>query len=182
MSRSYIVGSRSAWLVIVALANAACSDAPQPTTGPAAIGDVATHGAAAVNARGRSPYISNLQLSSIYVSLTDGYTPLTVTVTNPSQKSVGDIYIHGELKSPNNQPAWPATAFLGYCPAPNGVIPAGATCVMSNGITALGGLTLQPGPAKYTIQVLQQQSNGGMKVLDSKTVDVLLTSTVVIER
>jgi hypothetical protein len=43
---------------------------------------------------------------------------------------------------------------------------------MSNGIT--GGATLAPGPGTYTLRVLQQQSDGTMLVLDSKTVDVIL--------
>jgi hypothetical protein len=49
---------------------------------------------------------------------------------------------------------------------------------MSNGITGLWAETGVPGPATYTLMVLQQQSNGSMKVLDSKTVDVVLTRTI----
>ena len=71
----------------------------------------------------------------------------------------------------------PATAFLAYCPASNGIIPPG-DCVMINGITGLWAETGVPGPATYTLMVLQQQSNGSMKVLDSKTVDVVLTRTI----
>ena len=65
----------------------------------------------------------------------------------------------------------PATAFLAYCPYGNGIVPRG-DCTMSNGIT--GGATLAPGPGTYTLRVLQQQSDGTMLVLDSKTVDVIL--------
>jgi hypothetical protein len=34
----------------------------------------------------------------------------------------------------------------------------------------------------YTLMALQQQPDGSVKVLDSKTVDVVLTKTSVIER
>ena len=105
------------------------------------------------------------------MSISGGYTPFTVTVTNPSPKDTPMIYLKGELKSQNNQPPLPATAFLAYCPFPNGIVPSGE-CTMSNGIT--GGATLAPGPGTYTLRVLQQQSDGTMKVLDSKTVDVEL--------
>jgi hypothetical protein len=161
-------------LALVVAAGAACSDATPsaPTTTRA----VASFNAAPDAARGRAPYISGVQLSSIYVSITSGYTPFTVTVTNPSLKSVQNIYLKGVLQQNNGTP-WPATAFLAYCPGPNGIVPPG-DCTMSNGITALGSPTLVPGPATYTLMVLQQQSNGTMKVLDSKSVDVVLTKTI----
>jgi hypothetical protein len=161
-------------LALVVAVGAACSDttpsAPPSTPAVAAL-NVAPDGA-----RGRAPYISGLQLSSIYVSITSGYTPFTVTVTNPSLKSVQNIYLKGVLRQ-NSQSPWPATAFLAYCPGPNGIVPPG-DCTMSNGITALGSPTLVPGPATYTLMVLQQQSNGSMKVLDSKSADVVLTKTI----
>lgn len=43
---------------------------------------------------------------------------------------------------------------------------------MSDGIT--GGATLSPGPGVFTLWLLQQQSDGRMKVLDSTSVDVVL--------
>jgi len=98
-------------------------------------------------------------------------TRTSVTVTNPTQKDFPSIYLKGELKSQNEQPPLPATAFLAYCPYGNGIVPRG-DCTMSNGIT--GGATLAPGPGTYTLRVLQQQSDGTMLVLDSKTVDVIL--------
>ena len=82
------------------------------------------------------------------------------------------IYLKGELKSMNNQPPLPASAFLAYCPNPNGIVPRG-DCTMSDGIT--GGATLAPGPGFFTLRVLQQQPDGSMKELDSKTVDVVLS-------
>src|SRR4029453_19282105 len=127
--------------IVVVAAVAACSDtspsAPQATPAVAAVN------AAPDGARGRAPYISGLQLSSIYVSITSGYTPFTVTLTNPSLKSVQNIYLKGVLQQ-NNQTPWPATAFLAYCPGPNGIIPPG-NCTMSNGITAWGSPTLVVG-------------------------------------
>lgn len=164
----------AALLAVVVTAGAACSDttpSAPPTTAP-----VAALNAAPGGARGRGPYTSALQLSSIYVSITDGYTPFTVTVTNPTLKSVQNVYLKGVLQQPNQAP-WPATAFLAYCPGPNGIIPPG-DCTMANGITALGSPALVPGRATYTFMVLQQQSNGSMKVLDRKSVDVVLTRTI----
>lgn len=158
-------------LAVVALAGAGCSDNATPTA-PAATRPVAALNSAAAKPRQRVPYISNLQLSSIYVSLSGGFTPYTVTVTNPSQKDFQSIYLKGELQSQNNQPPLPASAFLAYCPSPNGIVPHG-DCTMSDGIT--GGPTLAPGPGFFTLRVLQQQSDGTMTVLDSKTVDVVLS-------
>ena len=163
--------TRSAYLVaLVALVAAGCSDNQTPTA-PSAGAAAAALTVAAVKPRPRVPYISDLQLGSIYVSISGGFTPFTVTVTNPTQKDYPLIYLKGELQSQNNQPPLPATAFLAYCPYPNGIVPRG-DCTMSNGIT--GGATLAPGPGTYTLRVLQQQSDGTMKVLDSKTVDVVL--------
>jgi len=157
-------------LAVVALAGAGCSDEATPTA-PAATRAVPALNPAAAKPRPRAPYISDLQLSSIYVSLSGGFTPYTVTVTNPSQKDYKSIHLKGELQSQNNQPPTPASAFLAYCPDPNGVVPRG-DCTMSDGIT--GGPNLAPGPGTFTLRVLQQQSDGTMTVLDSTTVDVEL--------
>ncbi|HSJ65580.1 MAG TPA: hypothetical protein VK922_16935 [Gemmatimonadaceae bacterium] len=158
-------------LALVALAAAACSDSPSPTA-PASDRAAAVFKTSAAKPRPRTLYISDLQLSSIYVSLSGGYTPYTVTVTNPSRKDVKSIYLKGELKSENNQPPVQASAFLAYCPMPNGIVPYGE-CTMSHGIT--GGATLAPGAGTFTLRVLQQQSDGTMLALDSTTVDVVLT-------
>src|SRR3982751_1808040 len=166
---------RSAWLAtafaILTLAGLACSDGGRPT-GPAAPAIApatarATATLAAVKSHPRAPYIADLQLSSIYVSMSGGYTPFTVTVTNPTQKDFPSISLKGELKPQNNQPPLPASAFLAYCPYANGIVPSG-NCVMSDGIT--GGATLAPGLGTFTLRVLQKQSDGTMTVLDSKTV------------
>jgi hypothetical protein len=157
-------------LAVVALGGTACSDGTTPTA-PAPARAVTALNAAAAKPRPRAPYISSLELSSIYVSISGGSTPFTVTVTNPSPKDYPSIYLAGELKSENNQPPTPASAFLAYCPFPNGIVPRG-DCTMSDGIT--GGPNLAPGAGTFTLRVLQQQSDGTMKVLDSTTVDVVL--------
>ena len=162
-----ILHLRPVYLVaLIAMAGAGCSESE--TTAPPAVRATAP---LAAKSRQRVPYIADLQLSSIYVSISGGYTPYTVTVTNPSQKDFAGIYLKGELKSQNDQPPLPASAFIAYCPDPNGIVPHG-DCVMSDGIT--GGATLAPGPGTFTLRVLQQQSDGSMLVLDSKTVDVVL--------
>ena len=156
---------------ILTLTGLACSDSGT-STGPAAPAMApATATLAASKPRPRVPYIADLQLSSIYVSISGGYTPFTVTVANPTQKDFQSIYLKGELKSQNEQPPLPATAFLAYCPFANGVVPSG-NCTMSDGIT--GGATLAPGPGTYTLRVLQKAADGTMTVLDSKTVDIVL--------
>lgn len=157
-------------LALITLASAACTD-NGTTTGPVAAPRPEVALTAAAKPRGRVPYIADLALSSIFVSITSGYTPFTVTVTNPTKKDFQNIYLNGDLTQ-NNQPGWPATAFLAYCPNPNGVVHPG-DCTMSNGITGISS-TLTPGPATYTLRVLQQQSDGTMLVLDSKTADVIL--------
>jgi len=158
-------------LAVVTLAGAACTDSAS-TTAPGVTRPAAAVTAAPQKPRPRGPYIADLQLSSIYVSISSGFTPFTVTVTNPGSKDYTMIYLKGELKSQNNQPPVPASAFLAYCPFPNGIVPRGSSCTMSDGIT--GSATLAPGPGTFTLKVLQQQSDGSMTVLDTKTVDVVL--------
>jgi hypothetical protein len=166
-------------LALVALGGAACSDVAAttaPTTRRAAVvnaplAQLSTAG----RAQRRAPYISALELGSVYVSINTGSTPFTVTVTNPSAKEYGSIFLKGELQSQRNQPPSPATAFVAYCPYPNGVVSAG-DCTMSGAIS--GEPTLELGPGTYTLKVVQRQLNGTMKVLDSKTVDVIFVKTI----
>lgn len=169
--RSNRIGS-ACLLAVVAMAGAACSDTASPTA-PAPTRAVAALSAAPTKPRPRVPYIADLQLSSINVSIGGGFTPFTVTVTNPTPKEYQMIYLKGELKSANNQPPWPASAFLAYCPGSNGVLPRG-NCTMTDGITGAGG-SLSPGPGTFTLRLLQQQSDGTMKELDSTTVAVQLS-------
>ena len=161
---------RTHLVYLFGLVGLACSE-PNTPTAPASSPSAASLAVAAAKPRPRVPYIADLQLSSIYVSLSGGYTPYTVTVTNPTSKDFPSIYLKGELKSQNNQSPLPASAFLAYCPNANGIVPRG-DCVMSDGIT--GGATLAPGPGTFTLRVLQQQIDGTMTVLDTKTVDVVL--------
>ncbi len=163
--------SRFAWLTLIAL-TAACSDTATPTA-PAGVRPIEVlEGGAATAKASRTPYIANIQLASVYVSVTAGYTPVTVTVTNPGSAAYYNMYLKGEIKPRTKLAAQPVTAFLAFCPNPNGVIYTGS-CTMTNGIT--GAPPLQPGPATYTLRLLQKHSNGTMKVIDSKTADVILT-------
>ena len=166
MLRNY----RTHLVYLFGLVGLACRE-PNTPTAPAATPSAASLAVAAAKPRPRVPYIAALQLSSIYVSLSGGYTPYTVTVTNPTSKDFQSIYLKGELKSQNNQTPLPASAFIAFCPYANGIVPRG-DCVMSDGIT--GGATLAPGPGTFTLRLVQQQSDGTMTVLDSKTVDVVL--------
>ena len=162
--------TRSACLLaLVAIAGTGCRDNAAPTAA------VPTRAVAAIQAaakpRPRAPYISNLQLSSIYVSLSGGYpTPFTVTVTNPSQKDAQTIRLNTEVRSMNNQPPI-AASFIAYCPLSNGVVPRG-DCTMSGTIT--GGVGLAPGPGLFTLTLVQQQPDGTTTVLDSKSLDIEL--------
>jgi len=158
-------------LTLIALGGGACTNT-EPSTGPSVTPRAEVAGASAARQRSRVPYIATLQLSSTFVSTTSGSTPFTVTVTNPTKKDFQDIYLKGELRSQNNPTPVPATAFLAYCPNPNGVVHPG-DCAMSNSITGSWG-ALTPGPGTYTLYVQQQQPDGTMLVLDSKTVDVTL--------
>jgi hypothetical protein len=159
-------------LAAVVLAGAGCSD-DVASTAPAATPNVPSLAVAAVKPNPRGPSIASVQLPSPYILLTasDEYTPYTVTVTNPGPKDYQLIYLRGELQSPNFPPV-SVSAFLAYCPNPNGVLPRG-NCTMSNGITT-GWYHLTPGPATFTVKLLQKQADGTMKVLDSKSVNVVL--------
>ena len=156
--------------LVAATAVAGCIDNAAPTA-PDATGAVTPRDAAFAKGRPRTPYISDVQLSSIYINLSGGYNPFTVTVTNPGSKDVLGIHLRGELKSQNNQPPTTATAFIANCPLANGTVPRG-DCTMSNGIS--GGAGLSPGAGTFTLKVLQEQLDGTMIVLDSKTLDVVL--------
>ena len=120
--------NRAAALVIVAAASIGCSDSAIPTS-PSVNRPLAAVQAAPIKPRPRGINISDVQLSSIYVSISGGYTPYTVTVTNPTSKDIGNIYLRGELQSQNNQPPLPVSAFLARCPNPNGVVARGQSCV-----------------------------------------------------
>ena len=162
--------SQWAWLLALAALVAGACGGHEDRGAPTA--PVAATLSTALSKPRRVPYISNLQLSSIYVAMSGGVaTPFTVTVTNPSPKDYTGILLQGELKSQNNQPPTSATGFVAYCPLANGTVPPG-TCIMSGGIT--GGAGLSPGPGVFTLRLVQRQLDGLMVQLDSKTVDVVL--------
>src|SRR4026208_2434496 len=104
-------------VIVLATVAAACSDTSVPMSPSVSVPAAAQ--ALVVKPRSRAIYIADLQLSSIYVSISSGFTPFTVTVTNPTSKDIGMIYLKGELQSQNNQPPLPASAFLAYCPNGN---------------------------------------------------------------
>ena len=160
-------------LAAVVLAGAGCSD-DAPSTAPPATPNAPLLAVAAAKPNGRAPYITNVQLPSPYIQLTpsDEYTPYTVTVTNPGPKDYQLIYLRGELHSPGF-PVVPVSAFLARCPNPNGVLLRGAVCTMNDGITTGWG-NLVPGPATFTVKLLQKQADESMKVLDSKSMNVVL--------
>jgi hypothetical protein len=165
-----ILSTRSARLLAFTAAFAAgCADNSTPTA-PSATKTAPTN-AAFAKGRPRTPYIADMQLSSIYINMSGGFTPFTVTVRNPTSKDVQGIHLKGELKSQNNMPPTTATAFIANCPVANGVVPRG-DCTMSNGIS--GGVGLSPGAGTFTLRVLQEQPDGTMLVLDTRTVDVVL--------
>ena len=162
-------------LAFIGLAIAGCAG-DVPSTAPAAIHPDAALAAAAAKPHPRTPYISDVQLSSIYIptSPSDEITPFTVTVTNPGSKDAQGISLEGELQPTfNNQPPPLATAFIASCPNPTGIVPRG-DCVISNWITS--GPFLSPGPGTFTLRLLQQQSDGTKKVLDTRTVTVVFVS------
>ena len=161
----------TASLLALVTLGAACS-ADAPPTAPTAIRPTAALAAAAAKPRPRTPYIADLQLSSISIptSPSDEITPFTVKVTNPTSKDVLGISLEGVLEPTfNNQPP-PATAFVATCPNPTGVLPRG-DCVMSNWISS--GSWIYPGPGTFTLRLLQLQSDGTKKVLDTKVVAVV---------
>ena len=158
-------------LAVVALAGAGCSD-DAPFTAPAVPPTDAALAVAAAKPRPRVAFIADVQLSVITIPITpsDEITPFTVTVTNPGPKDAPGISLEGELQPTfNNQPP-PSTAFIAACPNPNGIVPRG-NCTMSNWIGS--GWNLSPGPGTFTLRLLQLQSDGTKKVLDTKIVDVV---------
>ena len=156
----------------IAFAAAGCAG-DVPSTGPAAIPSGATLAAAAAKPNARTPYISQVQVSTVNIptSPSDEITPFTVTVTNPGPKDAQGISLEGDLLPTfNNQPPPIATAFTASCPNPTGTVPRG-NCVMSNWITS--GPFLTPGPGTFTLRLLQLQPDGTKKVLDTRTVAVV---------
>ena len=162
--------THSAWLIALVTMAAGCST-DAASTGPVARYGEAALAAASAKPRPRVLSITDLQLSTIYIptSPSDEITPFSVTVTNPGPKDVAGISFEGELYPTfNNQPPL-ATTFVASCPSATGVVPRG-DCTMSNWI--MSGPFLTPGPGTFTLRLLQLQSDGTKKVVDTRTVAV----------
>jgi hypothetical protein len=163
--------TRSAYvLTVVALVAAACSDNAPPTS-PEAVQTVATVGPTPAR-DSRTPYISDLQLHSIYVDMAHGGiydNAYDFVLTNPGPKSTG-LYLQSELQQ--NQYTVNAGATTIFCPAPDGVLQHG-TCRMQFAITP-PPTYLALAPARFTLRLMQRGTDNSIRVLDSRTVDVVI--------
>ena len=91
-------------LAVVALVATGCSDNSSPT-GPEAVQAVVTDGQAA-GKPSRAPYISDLQLHSIYVDMGPDGTydnAWDIVLTNPGSKATG-LFLQSEIRQ--NQYTW----------------------------------------------------------------------------
>jgi len=157
-------------LAVVALLGAGCSDNAPPTA-PEAAQAVVGDGPAAAKAT-RTPYIADLQLHSIYVDIApdgtydNGY---DVALTNPGPKTNG-LYLQSELQQ--NQYTVDGGGTIIFCPAQDGVLQHG-TCTMTSWITPPPRY-FALGPARFTLKLVQRGTDNSIKVLDSRTVDVVI--------
>jgi hypothetical protein len=160
-------------LTVVALAGAGCSDSAAPTA-PEAVRAVVTTAAAVTKPDARAPYISDLQLHSIYVDMGVAGGPYDnqydIVLTNPGPKTTG-LYLQSELQQ--NQYTVDAGGTIIFCPALDGVLQHG-TCRMTFGITPPDPLYFQVGPARFTLKLVQRGADNSITVLDSRTVDVVI--------
>jgi hypothetical protein len=162
--------ARSVYLLaVVALVGTACSDNSSPT-GPETVQAVPSDQAAAKVTR--APYISDLQLHSIYVDMgpdgtyDNGY---DVTLTNPGPKTTG-LYLQSEIQQ--NQYTVDGGGTIIFCPALDGSLQHG-TCRMTFGITP-PPVYLALGPARFTLRLMQRRPDNSLTELDSRTVDVII--------
>jgi hypothetical protein len=157
-------------LAVAALAGAGCSENAPPTA-PEAARAVVTPAAAATKPSPRAPYISDLQLHSVYVDMgpdgtyDNGY---DVVLTNPGSKTTG-LYLQSELQQ--NQHTMDAGGTIIFCPALDGVLQHG-TCRMTFGITPPDPRIFVVGPALFTLKLVQRGADNSIKVLDSRSVEV----------
>ena len=158
-------------LAVAALAGAGCSENAPPTA-PEAARAVVTPAAAATKPSPRAPYISDLQLHSVYVDMgpdgtyDNGY---DVVLTNPGSKTTG-LYLQSELQQ--NQYTVDGGGTIIFCPALDGTLQHG-TCRMTFGITP-PPVYLSLGPARFTLKLVQRGADNSIQVLDSRTVDVVI--------
>jgi hypothetical protein len=119
-------------LAVVALAGTGCSENSSPTE-PEAVQAVVTGGQAA-GKPSRSPYISDLQLHSIYVDMGPDGTydnAWDIVLTNPGSKASG-LFLQSEIRQ--NQYTVDAGGTVIFCPALDGALAHG-TCRMQWTIT-----------------------------------------------
>jgi hypothetical protein len=156
-------------LAIVAIAATGCSDS-SATTAPTAMRPAA-HVASAAAAK--APYISDVQLSSIYIDMgpdgtyDNGY---TVTLTNPGPRATG-LFFDTEVRQ--NLSTMDAGGSTIFCPAMDGVLTKG-TCRMMWWVTPPDPFRFVVGPATLTIRLKQRGSDNSIKLLDSRTVDIYI--------
>jgi len=142
-----------------------------PPTAPEAVQAAVTGGPAAVKVS-RTPFISDLQLHSIYVDMgpdgtyDNGY---DVVFTNPGPKTDG-LYLQTELQQ--NQYTVDGGGTIIFCPALDGSLQHG-TCRMTFFITP-PPVYLALGPARFTLKLVQRRTDNSITVLDSRTVDVVI--------
>jgi hypothetical protein len=157
-------------LAFVALVATGCSDNSSPT-GPEAVQSVVTGGEAAAKAS-RAPYISDLQLHSIYVDMGPDGTydnAWDIVLTNPGSKATG-LFLQSEIRQ--NQYTVDAGGTIIFCPALDGALAHG-TCRMQ--------WTIQPppvylalAPAQFTVRLMQRRPDNSLVMLDSRTFDVVI--------
>jgi hypothetical protein len=157
-------------LAFVALVATGCSDNSSPT-GPEAVQSVVTGGEAAAKAS-RAPYISDLQLHSIYVDMgpdgtyDNGY---DLVLTNPGPKASG-LFWQSEIRQ--NQYTVDAGGTIIFCPALDGALAHG-TCRMQWTITP-PPVYLALAPAQFTVRLMQRRPDNSLVMLDSRTFDVVI--------
>jgi hypothetical protein len=160
-----------ALLALVALTAAGCSDTAAPTA-PEAVQPPVRPAVATAKPDARAPYISDLQLHFPYVEL-GGWSPYDngydVVLTNPGPKATG-LYLQSELQQ--KQYTVDAGGTMIFCPALDGVLQHG-TCKMTYWINR-APLYFALGPARFTLRLVQRAADNSIKVLDSRTVDVII--------
>jgi hypothetical protein len=156
-------------LAVAPLLGAGCRDNVSPTA-PEAVQAVVADPAAAKTTR--TPFIEDLQLHYIYVDIgpdgtyDNGY---DVTITNPGPKTTG-LYLQNELQG--GQYTVDGGGTIIFCPALDGVLQHG-TCKMTFGINP-PPVYFPLGPARFTLKLVQRGADNSIKVLDSRTVDVVI--------
>ena len=157
-------------LAVVALAGTGCSDNSSPTE-PEAVQAVVTGGQAA-GKPARAPYISDLQLHSIYVDMGPDGTydnAWDIVLTNPGSKASG-LFLQSEIRQ--NQYTVDAGGTVIFCPALDGALAHG-TCRMQWTITP-PPVYLALAPAQFTVRLMQRRADNSLVVLDSRTMDVVI--------